>query len=225
MFILRSLSCVVRLTTSLFYSIRWFRLIGKIACIWFETCWTVCINCTSSEAARPARRTAGPSSARRCNVAAASWIPVTWYPSVPRPAASRCAYCAGLRSSVTHGIGSVTDIPQLSSGFNRKDWTMLRYCITLKLCLIRHECGSFQQFHIQHNRRSGGITYDASVGRGPVANSVDSHPTVSLLGPLKLSACGKSNNYNLLAWHTMSHFAMHVIARYALLLRAASLVS
>jgi len=37
---------------------------------------------------------------------------------MPRPAASRCVHCAGLRSSVTHGIGSVTDIPQLSSGLN-----------------------------------------------------------------------------------------------------------
>jgi len=30
-------------------------------------------------------------------------------------------HCAGLRSSVTHGIGSITDIPQLSNGFNSKD--------------------------------------------------------------------------------------------------------
>ena len=75
----------------------------------WRTWLTAVVTSTSGFAARPGRRTAGPSSARP--FAGASWIPVTWYPSLPRPAASRCVHCAGLRSSMTHDIGTVTDIP------------------------------------------------------------------------------------------------------------------
>ena len=41
----------------------------------------------------------------------------------PIPINTPCSQplCPGLRSSVTHDIGSVTDIPQLSNGFNSKE--------------------------------------------------------------------------------------------------------
>ena len=43
---------------------------------------------------------------------------VDWALQANTPAASHCVHCAGLHSSVTHGIGSVTDIPHLCSGVN-----------------------------------------------------------------------------------------------------------
>ena len=43
---------------------------------------------------------------------------VDWVLQANTPAASHCVHCAGLHSSMTHGIGSVTDIPHLCSGVN-----------------------------------------------------------------------------------------------------------
>jgi len=45
---------------------------------------------------------------------------------VPHPAASRCSSVLCHCSSVTHGIGSVTDTPQLSNAFNIVDDVCVR---------------------------------------------------------------------------------------------------
>jgi len=81
---------------------------------------------TSGFPARPARRTADPSSARPLYMLllqADIFADIHASPDTRQCHALQPA--AGLRSSVTRGTDSVTDVPERSNGFNSNDFVLL----------------------------------------------------------------------------------------------------